>query len=142
MRAGRKAGGSDIPDDLFLLHGSAFPNAGGKAAQMPVEGLIPLRMFDHDLLPIPPVPTAGDDGSVGHGPDRGPRRRGIIDCQVRAVPSQDGVGPGTGMSLLIAMCSALAVLVGLSGYFVRPIRDAETVLPDHKPLPAPESASA
>ena len=53
-----------------------------------------------------------------------------------------GVGPGTGMSLLIAFCSVLALLVGLSGYFLPPIRDAETVLPDHQALPAAESASA
>ncbi len=53
-----------------------------------------------------------------------------------------GIGPGTGMSLLIAFCSALALLVGVCGYFLPAIRNAETVLPDHQPLPSAESASA
>jgi MFS transporter, DHA3 family, macrolide efflux protein len=53
-----------------------------------------------------------------------------------------GVGPGTGMSLLFALTSALALLVGLCGYLSPAIRNAETALPDHQPLPAVESASA
>ncbi len=53
-----------------------------------------------------------------------------------------GVGPGTGMSLLIALCSMLALLVGATGYFLPAVRDAETALPDHNPLSSAESASA
>jgi hypothetical protein len=41
-----------------------------------------------------------------------------------------GTGPGAGMGLLIFVAGLSASLVGLSGYFVRPIRDVEDILPD------------
>jgi len=41
-----------------------------------------------------------------------------------------GTGPGAGMGLLIFFAGLSASLVGFSGYFVRPIRDAEDILPD------------
>lgn len=47
-----------------------------------------------------------------------------------------GNGPGAGMSLLIVICGVGGFLVGLAGYFVPAIRDAESVLPDHDALPA------
>ena len=47
-----------------------------------------------------------------------------------------GNGPGSGMSLLIVICGIGGFLVGLAGYFIPAIRDAETVLPDHDALPA------
>lgn len=46
-----------------------------------------------------------------------------------------GVNPGAGMSLLFIFCGLLAVGVGVSGYAIRVIRDAETILPDHDALP-------
>jgi MFS transporter, DHA3 family, macrolide efflux protein len=42
-----------------------------------------------------------------------------------------GTGPGAGMGLLIAVCGILASLVGVSGYFISAIRNAETRLPDY-----------
>lgn len=42
-----------------------------------------------------------------------------------------GTGIGSGMSLLIIFCGAAAMLVGLAGYFVPAIRNAEDILPDH-----------
>jgi DHA3 family macrolide efflux protein-like MFS transporter len=45
-----------------------------------------------------------------------------------------GTGPGAGMSLLIVFCGLGATLVGLSGYFFRPIYHAEEILPDHDKL--------
>src|SRR5581483_3803341 len=42
-----------------------------------------------------------------------------------------GTGPGAGMGLIIVFCGVLAGLVGLTGYFVPAIRNAESVLPDH-----------
>jgi DHA3 family macrolide efflux protein-like MFS transporter len=45
-----------------------------------------------------------------------------------------GTGPGAGMGLLIFFCGSMAALVGLSGYFIRPIRESETILPDHDQL--------
>jgi MFS family permease len=42
-----------------------------------------------------------------------------------------GTGPGAGMGLLIAVCGVLASMVGVSGYFISAIRNAETVLPDY-----------
>jgi MFS family permease len=42
-----------------------------------------------------------------------------------------GIGPGTGMSLLVIFASLGAALVGLLGYFFPLIRNAEKILPDH-----------
>jgi hypothetical protein len=44
-----------------------------------------------------------------------------------------GIGAGSGMSLLIALCGIGGVLVGIAGYMVPAIRNAETVIPDHDP---------
>jgi MFS family permease len=43
-----------------------------------------------------------------------------------------GSGPGAGMALIVIFSSLCAMLVGLGGYAVRVIRDAEDILPDHK----------
>lgn len=51
-----------------------------------------------------------------------------------------GTGPGSGMGLLIFICGLGASLVGLTGYFIHPIRNAETILPDHDALPEVEPA--
>ena len=51
-----------------------------------------------------------------------------------------GTGPGSGMGLLIVFCGLTASLAGLAGYFIQPIRDAETLLPDHDALPKAEPA--
>jgi len=51
-----------------------------------------------------------------------------------------GTGPGAGMALLFIFCGLGSALVGLSGYFLPFIRNAETILPDHDELekvPAP-----
>jgi len=50
-----------------------------------------------------------------------------------------GTGPGAGMALMLIVFGALGALVGVGGYFVRVVRDAETLLPDHDAMPAPES---
>jgi MFS family permease len=52
-----------------------------------------------------------------------------------------GVGPGAGMSLLICLCGIGAFLVGLCGYFIPAIRDAEKLLPDHDALAAAEPSA-
>jgi hypothetical protein len=52
-----------------------------------------------------------------------------------------GSGPGSGMSLLIFVCGLGILLVGIAGYFVPAIRDAEAILPDHDALPAAQVAS-
>lgn len=46
-----------------------------------------------------------------------------------------GTGPGAGMGLIIFFCGLLAVGVGVTGYFIPAIHNAETVLPDHDELP-------
>ncbi len=46
-----------------------------------------------------------------------------------------GMGPGSGMGLLIFLCGVGATLVGIMGYVIRPIRDLETLLPDHDAYP-------
>ena len=53
-----------------------------------------------------------------------------------------GTGPGTGMSLLIVLCGVGGLLVGLGGYFVPAIRNAETALPDHDEQRLPEASAA
>jgi DHA3 family macrolide efflux protein-like MFS transporter len=42
-----------------------------------------------------------------------------------------GMGPGAGMALMFVLGGGLAALVGLGGYVVRVVRDAEDILPDH-----------
>lgn len=51
-------------------------------------------------------------------------------------------GPGAGMALLIIFCAFGGVLVGLSGYFIPAIRNAEDILPDHDVLPVSEPSTA
>lgn len=43
-----------------------------------------------------------------------------------------GVGPGAGMALMLVFSGLAAALVGMSGYAVRDVRDAEEILPDHE----------
>lgn len=43
-----------------------------------------------------------------------------------------GSGPGAGMGLMLLICGLLAALAGLSGYLLRPVREIETLLPDHE----------
>ena len=45
-----------------------------------------------------------------------------------------GTGPGAGMGLLTVFACLGVALTGLTGYFIRPIREAETILPDHDKL--------
>lgn len=52
-----------------------------------------------------------------------------------------GVGPGAGMGLLMALCGLAGLLVPVTAYFVRAIRDAELILPDHD-QPAPTAAGS
>ncbi len=47
-----------------------------------------------------------------------------------------GTGPGRGMALLFIIGGSLAALVGLCGYMLRVLRQADTLLPDHDTLPA------
>ena len=42
-----------------------------------------------------------------------------------------GSGPGSGMAIIFLVAGLLTVLIGAAGYFIRPIRDAEDLLPDH-----------
>ena len=53
-----------------------------------------------------------------------------------------GTGPGAGMSLLIAVCGALTVVISIVAYLYRPIRDADTALPDFDSRPAEAAAPA
>lgn len=52
-----------------------------------------------------------------------------------------GSGPGAGMGLLVVFCGIGAALVGISGYFIPAIRNAEDLLPDYVQA-APEEAFA
>ena len=48
-----------------------------------------------------------------------------------------GTGPGSGMGLLIVICGIICAVIGLLGYFVPVIYNAETILPDHDTLAKP-----
>jgi hypothetical protein len=45
-----------------------------------------------------------------------------------------GNGPGSGMALLFIFAGMGPILVGLAGYFIPAIRNAESILPDHDTL--------
>ncbi len=45
-----------------------------------------------------------------------------------------GTGPGAGMGLVMVFCGLSAAMVGLTGYFIPAIREAEDILPDHDTL--------
>lgn len=49
-----------------------------------------------------------------------------------------GIGPGAGMGLMFVLAGVLGVVVGLSGYLFRVVREAESILPDHDTLVAKE----
>ncbi len=49
-----------------------------------------------------------------------------------------GTGPGAGMGLILVFCGLAAALVGLTGYFIPAVRNAEDLLPDHDTLKAAE----
>lgn len=51
-----------------------------------------------------------------------------------------GTGPGAGMGLLLVICGILGALVGLVGYFIPAIHNAENILPDHDQLKPAEAA--
>jgi len=51
-----------------------------------------------------------------------------------------GMGPGSGMGLLIVFCGLVVVLVGIAGFFVPAIYNAETILPDHDVVAQTEPA--
>lgn len=51
-----------------------------------------------------------------------------------------GTGPGAGMGLLIVLCGLAAAMVGLMGYFIPAIYNAEAILPDHDTLAKAEPA--
>ena len=42
-----------------------------------------------------------------------------------------GTGPGAGMAILMIVCGLATATVGIVAYFVRVVRDAELLLPDH-----------
>lgn len=49
-----------------------------------------------------------------------------------------GVGPGTGMSLILIFSAFGMAVIGLGGYLIPVIRNAEEILPDHQAEIAPE----
>jgi MFS family permease len=53
-----------------------------------------------------------------------------------------GTGAGAGMSLIIFFCGFFTIFIGMIGYFVSPIHNAETLLPDHDELKKAEPTSA
>ena len=53
-----------------------------------------------------------------------------------------GTGPGAGMSLIIFFCGIIAILIGVLGYFIPAIHNAETILPDHDELKKMEAVPA
>ena len=52
-----------------------------------------------------------------------------------------GYGAGAGMALIIFFCGLAMAGVGIGGYGVRVVRDAESILPDHEVIVRPSSES-
>jgi DHA3 family macrolide efflux protein-like MFS transporter len=48
-----------------------------------------------------------------------------------------GTGPGAGMSVMFVISGILGAFVGLAGYLVPVVRNAEDILPDHEAKAAP-----
>ena len=48
-----------------------------------------------------------------------------------------GEGPGAGIALMLVLFGILGTFVGIGGYAVRAVRDAEDLLPDHDAAPRP-----
>lgn len=46
-----------------------------------------------------------------------------------------GTGPGAGMALMVIIAGALGLAIPLAGYAFRPVRDVESILPDHDAVP-------
>lgn len=53
-----------------------------------------------------------------------------------------GTGPGAGMGLIIFFCGAITIFIGVVGYFIPAIHNAETILPDHDELARAEEVPA
>lgn len=53
-----------------------------------------------------------------------------------------GTGPGAGMGLIIFFCGAVTIFIGIIGYFIPAIHNAETILPDHDELAKVEEVPA
>jgi hypothetical protein len=53
-----------------------------------------------------------------------------------------GTGAGAGMSLIIFFCGFLTIFIGMIGYFISSIHNAETLLPDHDELKKAQPDSA
>ncbi len=53
-----------------------------------------------------------------------------------------GIGPGSGMGLLMIIFGFGGILVGTAGYFIPAIVKAEELLPDFEPLPGPKASPA
>ena len=51
-----------------------------------------------------------------------------------------GTGPGAGMALIILLTSAMVIVVAISAYLVKPIRNVERDLPDHDAVKLKEDA--
>jgi hypothetical protein len=53
-----------------------------------------------------------------------------------------GTGAGAGMSLMFVVTGLMGMVVGLGGYAVPAIRNAEEILPDHDAAPEPQPVPA
>jgi MFS family permease len=73
----------------------------------------------------------------------------VLEPQMRAASNLSetfgwlvGTGPGAGMGLIIFFCGLFSALIGLAGYFIPAIHNAETLLPDHDELPKADAVPA
>jgi predicted MFS family arabinose efflux permease len=87
-----------------------------------------IAWFTQPVAPLIGGPLA--DYLLEPGMQVGGRLAGAFDWLV-------GSGPGAGMALLLVVTGVMISLVGLGGYFIPAVREAETILPDHDAAPAP-----
>lgn len=99
----------DVQGRVFSVQGMA------QQASMPIGYLLAGPLADH--LFEPAMATGGSLAGIFGG---------IV-----------GVGPGAGMALMFLFTSVLGLVMSLSGYLFRPVRQVEDDLPDHDMALAP-----
>jgi MFS family permease len=52
-----------------------------------------------------------------------------------------GAGPGAGMGLLLVLCGMLSAATAVWGYLRQPVREVESLLPDHEAIQAAEAGA-
>ena len=75
------------------IHASAGTNAGPESGEVQIIGLIPAGVSQAHHPPIRPIEARRHHRTRGHGDNRRPRRRAVIDAEMRAVVAMHRMQP-------------------------------------------------